>query len=303
MSKIIRSITETLIFPEGTNHNLIPFSTPPCKPLRDAGICFSGISDTPEGYIVERRRPGNHELLYTLEGEGYLESGKRVVTVGPSDLMVLPGNAHYRYGVAAGQWRILWFHLESIGLWSSLEGMQPHVRGETVKRDVLAAAEGLLTESLRNSVGAGRLVSLFAEQIVLYLAREVSADDKAHDRRMRQLLDGLLRRLNEALQRDWDVRNMADQLQVSPAQFHRVCLRYLGKTPKNVLRDLRMRRAEDLLIHYDHPLASIADEVGYGSPYAFSNAFKRHTGISPKAYRSSLLTNRRQISRGGKTSS
>lgn len=303
MPKIIRTITETLIFPDGTNHNLMPFNTPPCKPLRDAGIRWSGISDTPEGYRVERRRVGDHELLYTLEGEGYLESGKRTVAVGPSDLMVLPGNADYQYGAAGGPWRILWFHLSSIGLWSSLESMQPHVRGETVKRDLLAAVEGLLAESLRNHVGAARLTGLFAEQIVLYLAREVSADDKAHHRRMRELLDGLLRRLNATLQQDWDVRNMADQLHVSPAQFHRICLRYLGKAPKSLLRDLRMRRAEDLLIHYDHPLAAIADEVGYASSYAFSNAFKRHVGISPQAYRSGLLTKRRPIAKGAKTGS
>lgn len=32
-------------------------------------------------------------------------------------------------------------------------------------------------------------------------------------------------------------------------------------------------------------VAAIATTVGYDSPYAFSNAFKRHTGCSPTHYR------------------
>jgi len=298
MSRIIRTITQTLIFPEGTNHHLLPFKTPPCKPLRDGGVCWSGISDAPEGYLVERRQPDEHELLYTIEGEAYLETGKRRMTVGPSDLLVLPCTGSYRYGVSAGHWRIMWFHLDRIDLWSSLEALQPHVREETMKQELLAATQGLLGEGVRSDMGASRLVSLFAEQIVLYLAREVSSDDRAHDRRMRQLLDGLLRRLDANLQKAWDVHEMAEQLHMSPAQFHRVCLRYLGKTPKGILRDLRMRRAEDLLIHYDRPLAAIADEVGYDSPYAFSTAFKKHAGVSPHTYRTSLFADRRPFHKG-----
>nr|WP_239154416.1 cupin domain-containing protein [Amycolatopsis sp. FDAARGOS 1241] len=40
----------------------------------------------------------------------------------------------------------------------------------------------------------------------------------------------------------------------------------------------------------DRPLPAIAREVGYGPPYAFSHAFKRHFGIAPGRYRVSPAT-------------
>ena len=43
--------------------------------------------------------------------------------------------------------------------------------------------------------------------------------------------------------------------------------------------------AADLLIETNAPITAIADQVGYGSPFALSNAFKRAKGLSPQQYR------------------
>ncbi|MFJ2774350.1 helix-turn-helix domain-containing protein, partial [Streptomyces sp. NPDC087300] len=38
----------------------------------------------------------------------------------------------------------------------------------------------------------------------------------------------------------------------------------------------------------DEPVESISDAVGYGSPHAFSRAFRRARGTAPGEYRSRL---------------
>jgi AraC-like DNA-binding protein len=43
----------------------------------------------------------------------------------------------------------------------------------------------------------------------------------------------------------------------------------------------RMALAADLLLEPDARTGLVADKVGYGSPFAFSTAFKRVRGISP----------------------
>jgi AraC-like DNA-binding protein len=48
----------------------------------------------------------------------------------------------------------------------------------------------------------------------------------------------------------------------------------------------RMTSAAQLLRDSDRPLPAIAAEVGYGSPFAFSHAFKRQFGLTPGRYRS-----------------
>lgn len=58
-----------------------------------------------------------------------------------------------------------------------------------------------------------------------------------------------------------------------------------GVAPLSYLAEWRMRLAERSLREEREPVAVIAQALGYGSESAFSNAFKRMTGQSPKVYR------------------
>ena len=50
------------------------------------------------------------------------------------------------------------------------------------------------------------------------------------------------------------------------------------------LRDYRMEQAQYLLCQSPMTVAQVANKVGYGNPEAFSTAFRRKFGVSPKAY-------------------
>jgi AraC-like DNA-binding protein len=47
----------------------------------------------------------------------------------------------------------------------------------------------------------------------------------------------------------------------------------------------RIALAADLLREPGATVGSVADQVGYGSPFALSTAFKRVRGVSPQQYR------------------
>ncbi|MEZ0094876.1 serine hydrolase [Streptacidiphilus sp. EB129] len=59
----------------------------------------------------------------------------------------------------------------------------------------------------------------------------------------------------------------------------------LGQTPIQYLTDWRMALARDHLRTGELGMTSIARSVGYGSPYAFAAAFRRHHGEPPGAWR------------------
>ena len=59
----------------------------------------------------------------------------------------------------------------------------------------------------------------------------------------------------------------------------------LGQGPVDYLTRWRIELAADRLRRGDGTVAIIARHVGYGSESALSNAFKRVTGLSPRAYR------------------
>jgi LacI family transcriptional regulator len=62
--------------------------------------------------------------------------------------------------------------------------------------------------------------------------------------------------------------------------------KHLGKTPMELLTQLRMDRIEELLVTTNLTLNQIAEQTGYGSNMALSLAFKRyHNGQPPGSYR------------------
>lgn len=48
---------------------------------------------------------------------------------------------------------------------------------------------------------------------------------------------------------------------------------------------LKIRQACRLLDLTEKPVKTVAIETGYGDPYYFSRAFKKHMGLSPEQYR------------------
>jgi hypothetical protein len=59
-----------------------------------------------------------------------------------------------------------------------------------------------------------------------------------------------------------------------------------GVAPLTYLQNLRMRLAEQRLREGEMSISELAESLGYESDSAFSNAFKRRTGMAPKHYRS-----------------
>lgn len=86
--------------------------------------------------------------------------------------------------------------------------------------------------------------------------------------------------------RAWHLDELAHACAMSRTTFAERFRRVAGMAPLTYLTQWRMRLAEQALREErTRPVALVARAVGYTSESAFSNAFKRTIGISPKAYR------------------
>ncbi|GAA1204507.1 AraC family transcriptional regulator [Prauserella alba] len=83
----------------------------------------------------------------------------------------------------------------------------------------------------------------------------------------------------------WTVAALAARTGVSRAAFARRFAVLVGTPPMSYLADWRMTVAADLLRGTDDTADTIARTVGYANAFAFSAAFKRHRGVSPRAHR------------------
>ncbi|MGD6757042.1 GlxA family transcriptional regulator [Streptomyces sp. BH105] len=95
----------------------------------------------------------------------------------------------------------------------------------------------------------------------------------------------LLAWLQENLERDLGLADIAAHAGVSTRTLMRRFREQTGSTPLQWLHRARIRQAQHLLETTPHPVERIAAQVGFGSPTAFRDRFKRTTGVSPQTYR------------------
>ena len=90
--------------------------------------------------------------------------------------------------------------------------------------------------------------------------------------------------INDHLTDDLTLDMLAEEAKFSPIYFHKLFKASTGKTLHEYILQKRIQRAINLLLSTDMTLSQIACECGFSSQSYFSDAFKRHTGLSPRAY-------------------
>ncbi|MGY5135076.1 GlxA family transcriptional regulator [Streptomyces nigrescens] len=91
--------------------------------------------------------------------------------------------------------------------------------------------------------------------------------------------------LDQNLSTRYDLPTLAQEFHVSTRTMLRRFGDEAGETPLAYLQTVRVRRARHLLETTDRTVASIATDVGYRDPGAFSDIFARQTGQRPREYR------------------
>lgn len=93
-----------------------------------------------------------------------------------------------------------------------------------------------------------------------------------------------LAKMHETPVVDWTVESLARTVGMSRSPFAARFAKLVGVPPLTYLTGLRMQRAMALLREGRRPLSDIAGEAGYESYGAFSKAFGRLTGTSPRTF-------------------
>lgn len=95
--------------------------------------------------------------------------------------------------------------------------------------------------------------------------------------------------------RYWLIHNISSKLQlaelarmlsISERTLFRRFKRVTGVTPNTYLQNVRIESAKSHLTLTDDSIEKIAASVGYGDKAFFSRVFRKHTGLTPRAYRS-----------------
>ncbi|MFN3210021.1 MAG: AraC family transcriptional regulator [Roseovarius sp.] len=164
-----------------------------------------------------------------------------------------------------------------------------HIHRNT-DQDALRWSVELMMQELRRSQVGGQLISQHLAHIMLVQALRHHLEEAPLSGIgwFSALADPHLARALSALHnqvaRRWSLQEIASEAGMSRSAFSSLFKDRVGDTPMEYLTRLRMLHAIDRLEQGQDTVSTISADLGYESESAFSTAFKRFSGTSPRQY-------------------
>lgn len=102
------------------------------------------------------------------------------------------------------------------------------------------------------------------------------------------LVNNALKYMEEHYREKLKLQDVADQVYVSQWHLSKLLNRYKNQSFSDILNNIRIEKAKELLRDPSLRIGDIADMVGFLDMAHFSRVFKRQTGLSANEYRNSL---------------
>lgn len=99
------------------------------------------------------------------------------------------------------------------------------------------------------------------------------------------LIDSTISYIREHHQERLSVEELAEQAGLSPRQLHRKFQAVFGLSVQEFLIKTRIQAASDALLHSDQSIADVANRFGFCDQSAFTQLFRKHTGLTPLKFR------------------
>ena len=270
------NICEIQVLGDTTEWTVTAADHPALAPRR---IRHFGFSDAGPGYQFVRHRPGFGALFVCVGGQGKVWADGGWRACGAGQIYLTPAHAYHAYEtIPACRWDVGWFALEEPKGEAPLVNLpEPSLRTASVE-GIAKAMRGFHDEF----DGPKSPLHLEAWLQVIHLELERLL---RQDRPMDQRLEGVWSEVGKTPGRPWDLKTLSRMASLSGEQFRHLCNKTFGESPMAHVTAIRMRRACQLILRSDLPVGDIAEKVGYTNQFAFSTAFKRHTGATPRGYR------------------
>lgn len=230
----------------------------------------------PAGAVHSLETPETYEHELTIECTPTGPPVHHIVAgESPAEMIVGCGTLNVRYGESIG----LFDHLSEV-LIVDLSDI-PEVPG---------LFQSLINEQSQDEPGTPVLQGAIMTQLLVHMLRIISAKPGSnltwlaalHDPRLAQAID----RIMDDPFAPHSVDSLAESVHMSRSAFAKHFHDAFLRSPMNLVNHIRMERAAKLLTSTPLPVERIGSRCGFSSRSHFSNAFKKHTGMSPAEFRS-----------------
>ncbi len=165
-----------------------------------------------------------------------------------------------------------------------------HVQSEADRTGLRYSVEQMIKEMASNRPGATLMAEHLAHMMLvhalrIYLEAPLLGTGTGWFYALADArLSSALAAFHAAPAKRWTLETLARQAGISRSAFAKCFRDTVGETPMSYIARWRMLLAADRIVMNAMPLAQAAEMAGYRSESAFSSAFKRIMGASPRSY-------------------
>lgn len=161
------------------------------------------------------------------------------------------------------------------------------ITSEIGAQEISGLAQAFQRELASSSRGSGMAALAYLRLILIAFWRQ-SSDELADPRGKSSeacFVEDFRRRVELGFREQHPVSAYAADLGLTYDRLHDICRRSLGRTPLQLIHQRMLREAALRLERSGQTIEQIAVSLGFADPTRFSHFFRRHTGLSPRAFR------------------
>ena len=237
-----------------------------------------------ERYVFHAHWHENIEVHYLFEGEGELRCQGEELHLRAGDCAIINGNELHQGYAGKCSYACIIFPDSFLGEERVL--FRSPVRAEEIGRIFTRMYEAFR----KKEPGYELLIKSETYALLGYLVRH-DVKERLSGRRYESRFEALekineaARYLEEHFTEEMTTHELARMANLSEGYFCSLFKRVTGKTAKEYVNALRIKRAEELLSGTDMTVTGIAFCCGFSDANYFTRMFKKETGVSPREFR------------------
>jgi AraC-like DNA-binding protein len=162
----------------------------------------------------------------------------------------------------------------------------------TYSHQLLEGIEALIYEVLNYEETNPLMIKSLETRIAIQLLRDSNSEFNAtgHNKQnLQDIVQKAIKYIETYYSSNITIKNICDAIYISPPHLQKVFLKYVGITPYQYIMDCRHRKAKEMLETTGVSIQEIARQCGFVNNAHFSTTFKQKEGMSPLAYKKSLI--------------